>query len=162
MFITIQTQYRENYGAHDWDGEGECPQYWKYKGGETYIIPGLSVAEAMDAQAIIDVVAPLIEYRNEASEEYIIDWELLDDSEAVPCNDWDTPWSLSKQDDGTYVAFREIDNTTEYGYMSSDVAAKIESYLMVEAGGRENYLAKYKMKDGNYTDWQGNRIAVAA
>ena len=162
MFIAIQTQHRENYGAHDWDGKGECPQYWKYKGGETYIIPGLSVAEAMDAQAIIDVVAPLIEQSNEGWQEYILDWQLLDDSEEVPCEPWDTPWSLSKQANGTYVAFREIDNTTEYAYMRRDIAAKIESYLMVEAGGRENYLAKYKMTDGSYTDWQGNRIAEVA
>lgn len=25
-------QYRENYGAHCWDGEGACPQGWKNKG----------------------------------------------------------------------------------------------------------------------------------
>ena len=38
--IVIETQVRENYGAHDWDGEGECPQYWKSKGGYTYVIEG--------------------------------------------------------------------------------------------------------------------------
>ena len=37
MYIVFQTQHRENYGAHDWDGKGECPQYWKFKGGDTYI-----------------------------------------------------------------------------------------------------------------------------
>ena len=25
MMLVIDTQYMENYGAHDWDGEGECP-----------------------------------------------------------------------------------------------------------------------------------------
>lgn len=34
----IFTQIIENYGAHDWDGEGECPQYWKKKGGNTFIL----------------------------------------------------------------------------------------------------------------------------
>ena len=29
----IDTQYKENYGAHDWDGTGDCPQHWKFKGG---------------------------------------------------------------------------------------------------------------------------------
>ena len=38
MMIVIRTQYHENYGAHDWDGEGECPQYWKAKGGSEYKI----------------------------------------------------------------------------------------------------------------------------
>jgi hypothetical protein len=36
MKLHITTQYMENYGAHDWDGVGECPQYWKFKGGEDY------------------------------------------------------------------------------------------------------------------------------
>ena len=36
--LVIETQCRENYGAHDWDGQGTCPQYWKYKGGSTYVL----------------------------------------------------------------------------------------------------------------------------
>jgi len=31
-------QYRENYGAHAWNGEGECPQYWKNKGGHEEVV----------------------------------------------------------------------------------------------------------------------------
>ena len=38
MLLIIETQYSENYGAHDWDGEGECPQRWKQKGGSSYKI----------------------------------------------------------------------------------------------------------------------------
>jgi hypothetical protein len=36
MQLLITTQTQENYGAHDWDGEGACPQYWKFKGGQDY------------------------------------------------------------------------------------------------------------------------------
>lgn len=36
--IVASFQYCENYGAHDWDGKGECPQYWKYKGGADEVI----------------------------------------------------------------------------------------------------------------------------
>jgi hypothetical protein len=32
MKLMITTQIQENYGAHDWDGVGACPQYWKFKG----------------------------------------------------------------------------------------------------------------------------------
>jgi hypothetical protein len=39
MKVLITTQYMENYGAHDWDGTGECPQYWKAKGGEEFFLP---------------------------------------------------------------------------------------------------------------------------
>ena len=38
MKYVVHTQFRENYGAHDWDGTGECPQYWKSKGGNTYVV----------------------------------------------------------------------------------------------------------------------------
>ena len=33
--LLITTQVYENYGSHDWDGEGECPQYWKAKAAAT-------------------------------------------------------------------------------------------------------------------------------
>jgi len=36
--ILVHTQYQENYGAHDWDGRGDCPQGWKMKGGHTFEI----------------------------------------------------------------------------------------------------------------------------
>ena len=41
--IVIRTQYMENYGAHDWDGTGECPQYWKFKGGSEYKITNIDI-----------------------------------------------------------------------------------------------------------------------
>ena len=47
--VHIQSQIRENYGAHDWNGAGDCPQMWKCKGGEDYIIKGApSVEDAVD------------------------------------------------------------------------------------------------------------------
>ena len=36
--LLITTQVYENYGAHDWDGVGECPSYWKAKGGSDYVV----------------------------------------------------------------------------------------------------------------------------
>lgn len=43
-------QYMENYGAHDWDGVGICPQYWKYKGGDDIIVlNGLTLEQALSA-----------------------------------------------------------------------------------------------------------------
>lgn len=41
MDLVISTQVHENYGAHNWDGTGECPRYWKPKGGEDYIVTGV-------------------------------------------------------------------------------------------------------------------------
>ena len=49
--VYVQTQYRENYGAHDWNGIGECPQYWKCKFGSDYII--LSAPSAEEAESYV-------------------------------------------------------------------------------------------------------------
>ena len=57
MKLHITTQYSENYGAHDWDGEGECPQYWKFKGGEDYFY-ALGDAGRSD-EALAELVAVL-------------------------------------------------------------------------------------------------------
>ena len=59
--IHIMTQIHENYGAHDWDGNGEVPQMWKAKGGEDYIIEGAPSIE--DAEHFV-------EYRVCSSDEY--------------------------------------------------------------------------------------------
>ena len=49
--LVIDVQYKENYGAHDWNGEGDCPQYWKFKGGDTYLVSG--VDRPADAMAFV-------------------------------------------------------------------------------------------------------------
>jgi hypothetical protein len=70
MILVIDTQYMENYGAHAWDGEGECPQYWKMKGGSSYKItncPG-----NVDLDVIVDMVRGDIERSNDYCREYIL------------------------------------------------------------------------------------------
>ena len=47
--LLITTQVYENYGSHDWDGEGECPQYWKAKGGSDYVVLDVNVNRASEA-----------------------------------------------------------------------------------------------------------------
>jgi len=71
MKILITTQYRENYGT------AEEP-YWKFKGGEEYFILGvdpLKVAPGL----LVEKVRGEIEYSGRMSEEYILDWELVED-----------------------------------------------------------------------------------
>ena len=75
MKLVIQTQFKENYGAHDWDGKGECPQYWKFKGGETYVFNNLIPNDVTRIQESgIPTLTRLIENRDESFEEYILDW----------------------------------------------------------------------------------------
>jgi hypothetical protein len=76
----------ENYGAHDWDGEGECPQYWKMKGGEDYFI--LNVNET-EVDAAIAQVRGDIEWNDIGSRQYIIGYGLV-------ANDFMTEFEVSQ------------------------------------------------------------------
>ncbi len=73
--LLITTQVYENYGAHDWDGVGECPQYWKAKGGNDYV-----VKKFKDLNKVTETVMALrgqIEQDNDAFRETIIGWEVV-------------------------------------------------------------------------------------
>lgn len=75
--LLIQTQVYENYGAHDWDGEGECPQYWKAKGGNDYV-----VKKFKDFSRVTETVMALrsqIETDNEFYREHVINFEVVAD-----------------------------------------------------------------------------------
>ncbi len=73
--LLITTQVYENYGAHDWDGVGECPQYWKAKGGNDYV-----VKKFKDINKVTETVMALrgqIEQSNDGFRETIIGWKIV-------------------------------------------------------------------------------------
>ena len=76
MKILITTQYRENYGT-------ESDPYWKFKGGSDYFIPGvdpLKVAPGL----LVEQVRGQVEFSDAYAEEYILDWELVEDDALSP------------------------------------------------------------------------------
>ena len=75
MKLLITTQVYENYGAHDWDGVGECPQYWKAKGGSDYVVKRFKG----DATTAVMALRGQIEQDNDAYRESIINWEVVAD-----------------------------------------------------------------------------------
>lgn len=83
--LIVTTQYYENYGAHTWDGKGECPQYWKPKGGSEYLIAEITLDEAVRGEAylksLVNTAAPSIEANDDYNHEYIIGWGLYWDDE---------------------------------------------------------------------------------
>jgi hypothetical protein len=80
MQLLITTQIQENYGAHDWDGEGACPQYWKFKGGNDYKYDLGSVMRNADAlQELAHHFILNIEGSNEYFREYVLGWEVVAD-----------------------------------------------------------------------------------
>lgn len=78
MKLLITTQVQENYGAHDWDGTGACPQYWKFKGGNDYAVPNFQGGhEAIGA--VLDRVRGQIEVDDAYFREYIIGTDIVED-----------------------------------------------------------------------------------
>lgn len=95
--IVVSTQYYENYGAHDWDGKGQCPQYWKAKGGSEFSIP-LSLRQVVNlgGAGIAALAAEAmrhedVTYRNDYAESYALGWELLPPSEKTEMETWGIP-----------------------------------------------------------------------
>ena len=84
MKLHIITQYMENYGAHDWDGVGECPQYWKMKGGEDYLmsLDGYNAEHEFaekNLEIIVDSVRDKIEWNEIGSRQYVIGYGIVPD-----------------------------------------------------------------------------------
>jgi len=80
MQLLISTQIQENYGAHDWDGEGACPQRWKFKGGQDYKYDLGSASR--NAAALIELVEhfrPEIEEDNDYYRNHIVGYEVVSD-----------------------------------------------------------------------------------
>jgi hypothetical protein len=76
MKALITTQIHENYGAHDWDGEGTCPEYWKAKGSREYYIKDMTESSMVEAML---VNRSKIEKDNDYFRESIIDFALVPD-----------------------------------------------------------------------------------
>lgn len=147
MKLVISTQIRENYGAHDWDGVGECPQYWKCKGGDVYVVSNLTPAQTLKIkESGIPTLKSLIESRNEGFEETVVGYMVLDD-DAVVGEPWDTPFSL-RYENGRWIAERTIMND-EYGCMRREISSKTERYVMGPAGERSEFLATFTMQNGD-------------
>jgi len=146
--LVILTQHRENYGAHDWDGEGSCPQYWKMKGGATYVVDNLS-RRSIDKIAVdgIPTLRCLIESRSEMFEEYIIDWMIQDDHTDV-CEEWDSPYVLTFDSESLLWCATRVTLNGDMGYMRSEIQSQTETFTMGRDGERNSHTNSYVMVTG--------------
>tara|TARA_B100001057_G_C22539648_1_gene829039 strand:- start:215 stop:709 length:495 start_codon:yes stop_codon:yes gene_type:complete len=161
--LVIQTQYRENYAYPDWDGKGECPQGWKYKGGETYVIPNFK--DINNVTEVMKQLDALITFGNDGFEEYILDWEIVPQNTKV-CEDWETPTNLWLNPVGKWEAIK-ITNNRDDGWMRSEILEKTESWIMAPNNERVQYKAEYLMEDGDFAinddglkQWFNNKEAA--
>lgn len=148
MKAIIQTQIRENYGAHDWDGQGECPQRWKYKGGDTYIF-NCSVEDNMDPEWWARVEAACTS-KDEYFEEYSIGETVVDDIDfnvADHCAEWDAPWYGTIHEDR--ISFHRTTDNTEHGYMRKEIAKQFDAHDVLNDGTREHHGVAFEMINGD-------------
>ena len=167
MKLVIQTQYRENYAAHNEHYvHGVSEPYWKFKGGDTFVV-SCSIADAMDP-AFLEAAKNAVSYSNECAEEYVLDYNFIDDAEfsmADHIESWETP-TLLWFDGEHFCATKKSDNT-DMGYMRKEILTKFESWIITEDDSRAFYKSTFTMEDGaeiQYSelgDWFANAKEVA-
>ena len=161
--LVIQTQYRENYAYPDWDGKGECPDGWKFKGGDTYVIN--SFKDFDKVTEVMKQLDALITVDNDGFKEYILSWEIVPQSKKV-CEDWETVTQLWLNPVGKWEALKITDNR-EDGWMRKEILEKTESWVMAPENERLQYKVEFLMEDGDYAlgdkglrEWIGTRDDV--
>ncbi len=152
MKIVVQTQCRENYAAHDWDGTGECPNYWKSKGGEVYVVPNVTVEKAAD-KSFWNSISNAVTHSSDYSEEYVIGMELVDDidfdvKKFVP--EWDNPIYLDSDLEPEVEGFTALQTTQNdtFQSMRKEIRKMFKRWTQVN-GEVKNYDCSFEFIDGN-------------
>jgi hypothetical protein len=77
--LVIQTQAMENKAWPTWNGEGECPEAWRYKFGDTYVHYAHDDETAHDFNNVASIIKGLDLSHNEAWREYVIEAKWYDE-----------------------------------------------------------------------------------
>lgn len=131
MKLVIITQLRENYGAHDWDGTGSVPQYWKNKGGSQYIVDDIEHFVAIDddffakniKSIVYDGISTKITELNEYYEVSIINYSIED-------NDYMSEFEKSQLEYEGFIRFFEPRIDIEGNVIARDKASENNNIVM--------------------------------
>lgn len=146
MKVVVITQIKENYGAHDWDGQGECPQYWKFKGGNTYVIENVTTEQARSSEFWANAEHHVTS-GDEAWQEYVVSSELLDNADPIPCEAWESPIILEKDIFTNGYVAKHVSLNDEYSGMQACIHSSIKRWLQID-GEQKDYSLSYKFMDG--------------
>jgi len=160
MKLVIQTQYKENYSANNdgWDGPSEN-DHWKFKGGSTYVVGNIQSSVlytgSVSANAlyeIVDSVKELICSSDGYTEEYMLDWEMMNDGATV-CEHWETPVQLFFIDD-QWTAMKVSNNRGESGFRRKEILEVTETWVPGKENERTDYKSEYLMEDGDIVSYK--------
>lgn len=139
MATIVTTQYRENYGSHTWDGEGECPQHWKAKGGNTYLVFNASA----------DEIESVIGHSNEYTEEYVLGFKTAIHSNDI-WEDWEERVYYTKAEDGSWlVEKRSAKEGLHSGIKSYYHRYEYDNAADCKEGRNYKYRVHYEFEDGH-------------
>jgi len=148
--LIIQTQYKENYAAHDEDYvHGVSEAYWKFKGGSSYLITDIDFINTEYLQGLVDETAFIHSYENEGSMEYVLNWELIDENDlSEHIAEWESPYILEKNDEGNWTS-KKTEENGDYGYMRKEILKKVAVWTYEGSNDTPiNYEAVFTMEDG--------------
>ena len=160
MKLVIQTQYKENYSANNdgWDGPSEN-DHWKFKGGSTYVIGNIQSSVlytgSVSANALYEIVDSIKEFicsSDGYTEEYMLDWEMMNDGATV-CEHWETPVQLYFRDN-QWTAMKVSDNRGENGFRRKEILEVTETWVLGKDNERTDYKSEYLMEDGDIVSYQ--------
>ena len=144
MKLVINTQYCENYGDAD-------KPYWKFKGGEIYIVEGLNPNQVERILSHgIPTLKAMIEYDNPMSREYIINHEILDD-DVVVHDSWESPVYLSWENN-TSVGRTKVGNDDDM--FPKPVVAKVTKYTLAMKGEKTDTELSYIVESGEVVSYK--------
>jgi hypothetical protein len=148
--LIIQTQYKENYAAHNEDYvHGVSESYWKFKGGSSYLITDIDFINTEYLENLVEETAFIHSYENPASMEYVLDWELIDENDlSEHIADWESPYILEKNESGQWTSTKVTENG-DYGYMRNEILKKVAVWTYEGSNPKSiNYDAEFTMEDG--------------
>ena len=151
--LIIQTQYKENYAAHNEDYEhGVSEPYWKFKGGSSYLVTDIDFINTEYLEGLVNETAFIHSYENPASMEYVLDWELIDEENLSDhIEEWESPYILEKNEKGQWTS-KKVTENGDMGYMKSEILSKVQvwTYVNEKTDERdvESYHVEYVMVDG--------------
>lgn len=143
MAKLVTTQYRENYGSHDWNGKGDCPQYWKSKGGEVYIVD-----DSIDIKIFEDTIG----YSDNYSEESVVNIiECSEDEVDSKLDPWEIRTYVSRYENGMFKMSEVIDNEESKCYQK-EVLKVDKNYILykdlLNERKKKPIMNVYVMEDG--------------
>ena len=134
-FTQVFTQIHENYGAHSWDGEGECPSHWKAKGGTIFVL---------QADVDVDAFTKSVERADDYFTESVIGVEVVEDP-FENLESWEAPTFVSNSADGFLL---DITETSEHRGWHPKIAQKKHLSTMRADGTHNHILTVYSTVDG--------------